>query len=62
MDKEQHDRLSESIEYFNNLDVWVKRWHKSCYEVKRRNLSQYVKVVGESMFSQVEINRILTNK
>jgi len=54
--------MSESIEYFRQLDIWVQRWHKSCLKGKRRNLRESSRIVGESPFSQVEENRILTNK
>ena len=54
--------MEESIEYFKKLDKWVKRWHKSCYAVKKRNLSEYDYMVGQSSFTQIEKNRILTNK
>jgi len=61
MAREQHDKL-EAIKYFKELSNISKRFVNVCYSKKKRILSEYDYMVGESPFSQVEINRLISNK
>ena len=51
-----------AIEYFKKLHDWSNRLHKAPTHTKHRRISEYWKVVGESMFSQIEKNLILPSK
>ena len=61
MVREECNKL-EALDYFKALDRWCNRYTFVMHHIQKRMLSEYDYMVGESSFSQIEINRILINK
>jgi len=56
--------MDESIEYFKYLDSWTNRHFKSPDKKTVTNVrrSEVKYPTGSSLFSQIEINRLIPNK
>ena len=57
----KHNELTP-IEYFERLANLSRRFVGLCYNQKKRILCEYNYMVGDSPFSQIEINRLISNK